>query len=141
MSEEHVLSAGAKIGLSRGRQLSRSADCVVDAQRQLVTVKFGKKLTFGDIERYAKLLQLNPSFQPCYSEIVDLTDVEELDLQAEEFLNLADKIDPFALDAKRAFVVRSSVQSHAARMHKALRTHRNIQIFHSADEAEAWIAS
>ena len=107
---------------------------------RLVTVKFGKKLTFGEIERYAKRLQLNPSFQPVYSEIVDLTEVEELDLQADEFLKLADKTDPFSPVAKRAFVVRTSTQNHAARMHKALRTQRNIEIFHSVEEAERWVA-
>jgi hypothetical protein len=72
---------------------------------------------------------------------VDLTDVEELDLEAEEFLKLADEIDPFLPDAKRAFVVRSLIQNHAARMHKVLRTKRNIEIFHSFEEAEHWIAT
>jgi len=45
-----------------------------------VLVAFAKKLTVQDIERYAKLLQINPSFRPTYSEIVDLTQVEELGL-------------------------------------------------------------
>ena len=58
-------------------------ECVVDAEKKLVRVKFAKKMTVRDIERYAKRLQSNPSFRPDYSEIVDLTDVEVLDLQAE----------------------------------------------------------
>ncbi len=123
-----------------GQFLSGSAECVVDSPRRLVTVKFGKKVTFADIERYANRLLLNPSFKPDYSEIVDLTEVEELDLQADEFLKLADKIDPFSPGAKRAFVVRTLVQSHAARMHKVLRTQRNIEVFRSIEEAERWVA-
>jgi hypothetical protein len=91
---------------------SRFAEYDVDARRRLVTVKFGKKMTVGDIERYARLLRSNPSFQPDYSETVDLTQVEELDLQADEFLRLADEIDPFAPQAKRAFAVRTSTQKH-----------------------------
>jgi hypothetical protein len=39
-------------------------------------------------------------FPSNYSEIVDLTKVEELDLEADEFLKLADEIDPFSPDAK-----------------------------------------
>jgi hypothetical protein len=113
----------------------------VDAEKRLVAVTFGKKLTVSDIERYAKLLQLNASFRPTYSEIVDLRQVEELDLQADEFLALADKIHPFSKDAKRAFVVRTSVQNHAARMHKVLRTHRSIEIFRSVQEAERWVGT
>jgi hypothetical protein len=81
----------------------------------MVAVTFGNKLTVHDIRRSAERLQLNPSFRPNYSEIVDLTDVAELNLQADEFLALADKIDPFSHDPRRAFIVRTSVQnrSHA----------------------------
>ncbi len=112
---------------------------MLNTEKKLVVVKFGKTLTAGDIERYAKLLQSNPSFQPNYSEIVDLTQVEELDLQADEFLRLADEIDPFSPEANRAFVVRDSVQNHAARMHKVLQVQRNIEIFRSVEDAERWI--
>jgi hypothetical protein len=31
------------------------------------------------------------------------------------------------------------VQIHAARMHKILRVQRNIEIFHTVEEAETWI--
>jgi hypothetical protein len=133
---------GGKFNSHLGAQsLSRSAQFVVDPGRRLVTVKFGKKLTVADIERYSKCLRLSPHFQPLYSEIADLTDVEELDLQADDFLKLADKIDPFSPEAKRAFVARNSVQHHAARMHKVLRTQRNIEIFDSVEAAERWIES
>jgi len=81
----------------------------------------------------------NPLTFDSYAEIVDLTEVEDLDLRADEFLKLADEVDPFSPDAKRAFIVRNSVQNHAARMHKVLRTQRNIEIFRSIEEAERWI--
>jgi hypothetical protein len=56
----------------RGEQFLRGdAECVVDPGRRLVSIKFGKTVTFADIERYAKQLRLNPLFQPEYSEIVD----------------------------------------------------------------------
>ena len=114
---------------------------VLDPEKRLVSVKFGKKVTASDIERYAAALRVNPLFDPDFSEIVDLSEVEELDLQADEFIRLADEVDPFSLQAKRAFVVRNSVQNHAARMHKILRTQRNFEIFRSVGEAELWIGS
>ena len=113
----------------------------VDSQRQLVVVRFAKTLTAGDIERYAAQLRESRSFHPGFSEIADLRDVEKLDLKAEEFIRLADKVDPFSYEAKRAFVVRNSVQAHAARMHKILRTQRSFEIFYSHEEAEQWISS
>jgi hypothetical protein len=111
----------------------------VDPERRLVIVTFGKKLTVKDIERYAAILRANPIFQPAFSEIVDLSQVEEIDLQADEFIRLADQIDPFSTDARRAFVARTSIQNHAARMHKILRTQRNIEIFRTVAEATRWI--
>ena len=141
MDYENVRSEGGFDSHFGTHSLSCSAQFVVDPEKRLVAVKFGKKLTVADIERYSKRLRLNPAFQPDYSEIVDLTEVEVLDLQADDFLKLADKIDPFSPEAKRAFVVGNSVQNHAARMHKVLRTQRNIEIFNSVEEAEGWIGS
>jgi hypothetical protein len=136
----------AQIGVSRdqlagkiGGHPEAAVRFVVHSDRQLVMVKFGKKVVADDIANYARELQDHPSFRPDFSEIVDLTGVEEMDLQAEEFLRLADEIDPFGYEAKRAFVVRTPVQSHAARMHKVLRTQRSFELFASVEEAERWI--
>lgn len=116
-------------------------DCVVDAERKLVVVKFRKRLSFKEIEAYTQLLRANPLFKPAFSEIADISRVEEIDLQADEFLKLADERDPFAVDAKRAFVTQNSVQNHAARMHKLLRGRRNIEIFSTMEAAEEWVKS
>ncbi len=140
MLQEDIVKGGALTSPRQEQRGSQTVEYVIDSLSKLVRVKFGKKLAFDDIGRYAKLLQANPQFRPSYSEIVDLTDVEELDLDAEEFLKLADKVDPFSPQAKRAFVVRTSVQNHAARMHKILRTQRNIEIFQTDEGAERWIA-
>ena len=111
----------------------------IDKDRRLVVVKFGRRTTMEDIANYAQHLVSDPDFQPTFSEIIDLREVEYLNLEANDFLKLADKIDPFSMEAKRAFVVRTSVQSHAARMHKILRNNRNIEIFRSFEEGERWV--
>ena len=102
-------------------------------------MKFARKVTVADIESYSRLLRSSPEFTPDFAEIVDLTDVEELDLHPDEFIRLADEIDPFGPEAKRAFIVRTAVQKHAARMHKVLRTSKNIEVFQSRKEALAWV--
>ncbi len=116
-------------------------DFQVDVNRRLVTVKFGTRVSADEIFAYASELRSHPEFQPTFSEIVDLRETEELDLQANDFLRLADNIDPFSAHAKRAFVVRTRVQNHAARMHKVLRPHNEIAIFESVEDAETWIGS
>jgi len=83
----------------------------IDAQKRLVTVRFEGTVTFDEIARYAKRLLAHRDFEPTFSEITDLREVSELNLQANDFLRLADKIDPFWPEATRAFVVRTAVQT------------------------------
>jgi len=116
-------------------------DYVLDPEKRVVWVRFRKKVTVRDIERYAASLRANPLFDPDFSEIADMSEVEELDLKADDFIRLADEIDPFSVQARRAFVARDAVQNHAARMHKILRTQRNFVIFRSVEAAKRWIGS
>ncbi|HEY1679123.1 MAG TPA: hypothetical protein VGG04_15510 [Candidatus Sulfotelmatobacter sp.] len=102
-------------------------------------MKTGKRITPTGLQRYTNLVQSNPSFDRSFSEIADLRGAETIDINAEEMIKAADKLDPFSHDACRAFVVQTKTQAHAARMHKILRSQRNFQIFYSFEEAEQWI--
>jgi hypothetical protein len=109
-------------------------------QKRLVSVKFGRQLSFYDVQSYAERLSADPRFDSGFSEIVDLSDVEELTMSPEEIMRLADMADPFRAGAKRAFVARTDIQIRAARMHQLLRNDQmNIRIFGSLEEAEEWI--
>jgi hypothetical protein len=108
--------------------------------KRLVFVKFGKRVTQKGIARYAAALRNDPAFDPSFSEIVDVRQMEEMDMSGGEKMEVADKIDPFSLDAKRAFVVRGSGQAREARMYGILRLSKeNFSIFQSIEEAELWI--
>jgi hypothetical protein len=135
---EQVVKRGGPSG-NGVYQSARFADYLIDVEKRLVVVRFGKRLKFSDIELYAMMLRANPSFQPHFSEIADLSQVEHLDVDADEFLKLADQSDPFDVAAKRAFVARNPVQTHAAQMHKILRGQRNFEIFETLEEAEKWM--
>ena len=111
----------------------------IDKDRRLVVVKFEGSVTVQEIARYVESLVAHPDFDLSFSEITDLRAVEHFDLQANDFLTLADQIDPFSLTARRAFVVRTSAQNQVARMHKFLRPHRTIEIFESVTQAEEWL--
>src|SRR5579863_4326744 len=78
----------------------------INSEEQLVSVKFGTTVTIHDIARYANALVADPRFDPTFSEIVDLSAVEEFQIKADEAMALADNIDPFSLEARRAFVAR-----------------------------------
>lgn len=116
-----------------------NVDFSIVRERRLVVVKFEGSVSVQEIAKYAESLVAHPDCDPSFSEITDLRDVQNFDLQANDFLTLADQIDPFSLAAKRAFVVQTSLQNQAARMHKFLRPHRTIEIFESVAEAEEWL--
>jgi hypothetical protein len=141
MAAEDIPGSAAAAGRQKSRRTHALPDYILNREKRLVSVKFKRKVTASDIEQYAVLLRADPLFDPNFSEIVDLSDVEELDLQGDDFIRLADEVDPFSLEAKRAFVACNAVQSHAARMHKILRTQRNFEIFQSVRQAEQWVSS
>jgi len=116
------------------------ATYTIDETRRMVLVRFGKALSARDVSNYADSLRNNPLFDPSFSELVDLSKVETLELGPEEALHLADEVDPFLPNARRAFVVQSSAPAYAARMHMLLRAeNKNIRIFESMDEAKQWL--
>ena len=126
---------------ARVHEHSDGASFVLYPQQKLVVVTLGNRITLNDVARYARLLREDPSFETTFSEIADMRAVEEISLEADEMMKMADDIDPFSREAKRAFVVRTSSQAHAARMHKILRTQRNFQIFRSLDAARRWVTT
>lgn len=136
--DQAAIKGNSNLEVSAGA-FAHAAAFSIDVRRRLVMVRFRPRVTVQTIADYAMRLRTHPYFQPVFSEIADLREVENLALQADDFLKLADHIDPFSLEAKRAFVVRTSVQTHAARMHKILRSKRNIEIFPSMEEAERWL--
>jgi len=115
------------------------AEFSIDRTRRLVVVKFEGSVSLQEIAKYVERLVVHPHFDPSFSEVTDLRGVQHFDLQANDFLTLADQVDPFSPEAKRAFVVRTSLQNQAARMHKFLRSHRTIEIFESVAQAEKWL--
>lgn len=129
--------------LERARSVEPDASVhyQIDSERKRVSARFGKKVTINDVVGYTRLLRSDPRFRADFSELVDLREVEILDLEAEDFMALADEADPFSPDARRAFIVNNSTQEHAIRMHRILRTQTNIKTFQSLKEAEAWMTA
>lgn len=91
-------------------------DYKIDPENTRVYVRFAGKLAAADIERYANALRKELSFEPGWSEIVDLRAVEQIDISPDQSIALADTFDPFSLSSRRAFVVANDQQRHAARM-------------------------
>ncbi len=124
-------------GLAPAQRLS---NYTIDCAKRLVSVTFGQRLTVEEIEAYVTALLADPAFDRGFSELVDLTRVEEVTVDAAQAMELADRIDPFSPESKRAFVSQRPALFHAVRMHQILRSPaENIAIFTSVHEAERWL--
>jgi hypothetical protein len=85
-------------------------------------------------------LRKHPGFKDNWSEIVDLSSVEDFQITPDETIALADTIDPFSLSSRRAFIVANNLQFHAARMQQVLRSpSKSIGIFENLADAEHWV--
>jgi len=108
--------------------------------KRVVSVRFVPRVSEEQIEAYVRSLRENPLFDRGFSGVVDLRQGEDISLSGEQVVELADCMDPYSLDSKRAFVVRNAVQGHAVRMHQILRCAKSrISIFFSREEARVWI--
>jgi hypothetical protein len=113
----------------------------ISPRERLVSVWFSGKLSARGIETYATSLRADPRFDPTFAELVDLCQVEEVQMEPEEAMRLADQVDPFSADSKRAFVTKSERQLHFAKLHQLLQGgKKNISLFNSLQEAKHWLA-
>jgi hypothetical protein len=114
----------------------------IDQSEERVWASFTGNLTFEAIAGYADRLVADRQFDPRYVELVDLRSVERVTISAEELIRLADQVDPFEVNSKRAFVAQSQDQIRAARLHQLLRPgNKNMRIFTSLADAKRWLRS
>jgi len=130
-------------GYLTSNSATREPNCpayAIDCAKRTVSVRFVNKVTARHIAAYAASLRVDPAFDSQFAEIVDLREVDEIELDAEQVLNLADEIDPFSLASKRAFVTQDSVHVNFAKLHALLRgKDENIRVFGSMEEARQWV--
>ena len=114
----------------------------IDRAKRLVRVEFFGELAGSNLTQYVDSLLKDPEFNRQLSEIVDLTAVDRITITPAEAIALADAVDPFDVNSRRAFVTCKEIQTNAARMHQILRTPSgNIAIFDTVNQAEQRIFS
>jgi hypothetical protein len=116
-----------------------SVDYVILPEQRLVSVHFERTLSARGIEMYAAALRADSRFDPTFAELVHLRQVKVMALQANDALRLADQADPFAREAKRAFVATTEEQVHSARMHQLLLSGESAYAFLALPTAQRWI--
>ena len=113
----------------------------IDKERGLVLTTGSGVFTMADcLGHQAKLVQ-DPDFDPTFSQLMDLTEVETFEVTINDVRKLAQpKI--FSPESRRAILVSNDYAFGAARVFEALRDisgEKGIRVFRDLDEALDWI--
>jgi hypothetical protein len=116
------------------------AEYRIDPERRVVYSRGWGLLTDEDLVDYQLRLNADPDFRPHYSQLVDLTGVEALELSAEGVRTSA-AAELWSPEARRAFVAPMDAAYGMVRMHEALSggENPNVRVFRCIAEAREWL--
>ena len=113
----------------------------IDKENRLVISTGTGVLTMADALEHQKQLLKDPDFERSFFQLLDFTQVTDLELSAEEIRNLA-QATVFSANSRRAFLVNSDLKFGLARMFAVFREtfgEKGIRVFRNLDDALDWV--
>ena len=112
----------------------------IDAERRLVLSRVWGVFTAQDLTNHFTTLAADPAFNPTYSQLVDLRDVERVDMDTPVIRRHAlERL--FHPSAQRALVVSSPLHYELARIYAEFAEYasQNVHVFRDMHDAEEWL--
>ena len=110
----------------------------IDRAAGIVFTTSAGDITLDDIAEHCRRLRSDTAFSPLFSELLDYTGTSPA-LSLEEMRHVADSLDPYSGEARRAIVASSDLNYGVARMFGAVLAGDTVAVFRSMDEALAWL--
>ena len=113
----------------------------IDKERHLVTTTAWGTVTAGQVLEHQQQLRNDPAFNPDYFQLLDLTLVVYLQIDAKTVMELSDVV-LFSAKSRRAFIADNPFHYGMARMFAAfhkLSGEDQIGVFTTRDEALQWL--
>lgn len=116
------------------------ATYAIDPQRRLVLSRAWGTLTSAEVADHYRALATDPEFDPSFSQLADLTEVERVDMSPASVRREALEV-VFGPRALRAFVVETGEQEATARLYGLFGKYvgQNVRVFTGIGEAERWL--
>jgi len=115
----------------------------IDKERRLVMTSGAGTLTIAAALAHQEKLVSDPDFDPTYSQLMDFTQLTQVDLDAEDIRRIAQR-SVFSPQSRRAIIMAGDANFGLARMFEILREaagEHGIRVFRKLDEALDWILS
>lgn len=123
-------------------QLSQSKGFYeIDKERRLVTSTAAGAFTLAEVWAHQQEIAKDPDFDPSFAQLLDVTQVSELELSSDEIARAAGR-SVFAINTRLAILVSSNFVYGLARMFQILgemHGNKKIHVFRERDEALAWV--
>jgi hypothetical protein len=113
----------------------------IDKEHRLVMTTGSGVFDLATALAHQDQLMRDPDFDPCYFQLLDLTQISKVELSPEDVHKLAER-SVFWPCSRRAILVANDVGFGFARMFEMLREHageKGIRVFRKIDEALEWI--
>jgi len=116
------------------------ASFAIDVSRRLVLSRGWGVLSVEELMHHVRALPLDPRFSPGFRQLIDLTEVSGLDLDAEDLRRVA-ALNPFGRGARRAVAVTNDEVYGMARMYEMVRppVGDELRIFRGLTPAVEWL--
>lgn len=112
----------------------------IDKEHRVVFSTGAGVLTREDLVANEDKLLKDPDFDPTFSQIVDFTQVSQVDVKPEDILFLAER-NIFSPKSHRAVIAGNDLVYGLARMYEMIRDSKGeteVRVFRDRDEAIAW---
>ena len=115
----------------------------IDKERRLVISTGAGILTMAETLAHQSKLAIDPDFDPGFSQLMDFTQVTQIELSANDIRRLAQR-SVFSPQSRRAFIMPNDVTYGLGRMYEILREaagEHGIGVFRNLEGALDWILS
>jgi hypothetical protein len=112
----------------------------IDKEHRVVMSSGSGVLTRGDMIGHQNRLLKDPDFDPSFSQIMDFTNVTQVDVGPEDILYLAER-NVFSRNSHRAILAGNDLVYGLSRMFEMIREAKGetgVRVFRNRDEALAW---
>jgi len=113
----------------------------IDRKNRLVISKAWGVCTAFDVMEFREQVLHDDDFDPNFCQLVDVSQVTDVDLTANEIRMLAE-MSPFSPESRRALVATTPLVFGFLRMFetwRSLRGEKYIRVFHNRNDAMAWL--